>query len=111
MKSADAAVGKKLKLLRDVRATWEGKESEVDKVAQKVKRQHKRAKYDDFFLLEPLLELLDKVQPTTEEQQRDYALVHLRISTLARSFDLHNMLPHLYVPQPLIDNNHPPSFL
>jgi integrase len=111
LKAADAAVGKKLGLLRDVRSAWEGEEGQVDKTVAKVKRQHKRARYDLFFDLQPFLDHLDKVQPTTEEQLRDYALVLLRVSTLARSFDLSNLLPHLYVPQnQLINNNHLPNF-
>lgn len=102
-KAADDPVGKKLGLLRDVRSEWE--------TVAKGKRQHKRARYDLFFDLQPFLDHLDKVQPTTEEQLRDYALVLLRVSTLAWSFDLSNLLPHLYFTQnQLINNNHLTNF-
>ena len=73
--------------------------AEAERTAARLKRFHDHPKYEVFYEVQPLLDWLkglDSPATLTLEVLTRATIVALRITTLMRSGDLHNMVSHVY---------------
>ena len=74
--------------------------AEAERTAARLKRFHDHPKYEVFYEVQPLLDWLkglDYPATLTLEVLTRATIVALRITTLMRSGDLHNMVSHVYI--------------
>jgi hypothetical protein len=68
------------------------------RLEKKLKAQQRQARYDDFFHVLPLVNLLFTFRPSVTER-RDTALVYLKLVTCMRSADVSQLLPSIFLHQ------------
>ena len=71
---------------------------ETKRATEKIKRQQRRAKYDTFYDIEPIMKVItNECRGVSPDGLRDAAMMLIRMETMGRSNDIAQMRPHIYI--------------